>query len=101
MAALYSNEPDSETVELERMGSEVVDRVKELTEEAAKEKRPSPNPPNPFPLLGGIDDDSGTLENGQTFRFDADEEKAKTSPPRPRPSGTGFRASSSLTRAST
>lgn len=80
MAALYSNEPDSETQELTRMGEELTRRVSSLVEESAqKERRLAQGGGNPFPILGGINTDpdgTGVLENGAAFRFDAEEEKA-------------------------
>lgn len=80
MSALYSGTPDPETKELKSMGDEVVNRVASMTAEALKkEKNLAATTPNPFPLLGGIDTEAtntATLENGQPFRFDADEEKA-------------------------
>ncbi len=79
MADLYFGKRDPETADLKEMGDNIVNRVESMTSEALKkEKTLASTTPNPFPLLGGIDTDAnaGTLENGQAFRFDADEEKA-------------------------
>lgn len=78
MADLYLGKRDSETAEIKEMGDEVVNRIQSMTSDALKkEKQLAVTSPNPFPLLGGIDTDenAGLLENGQAFRFDAEEEK--------------------------
>lgn len=78
MAELYLGKRDSEVAEITEMGDNVINRIESMTTETMKkEKRLAETSANPFPLLGGIDTDenAGMLENGQAFRFDAEEEK--------------------------